>query len=267
MFIKSLIRLTSVFVLVLSMGISPLFVSTAKAQSLAALLAGNNINGQRTAFTGPYGAPISVDYYLPENATCPMPAVVVFHGSDGGRKYADAYHKVGKALAVQGYAAFLVNYFEGAPHMPLPDLYVNTFPHPETFEAWKRSAQAGLTFVSNFPGIDRSRIGVMGFSLGGFIGSSIATEDSRINSLVILSGGLPPHEFGKIHRNMAKTLVIHGNQDPDVPVAVAYSLNNALKAKGVRHQIFILDCEGHLPYRKHQSFVTERVSEFLERNL
>lgn len=267
MFVKSLIRLTSVFVLALSLGVSPSFVSTANAQSLAMLLAGNNINGERTAFTGPYGAPISVDYYLPAKATCPMPAVIVLHGSDGGRKYADAYHKVGKALAMQGYAAFLVNYFEGAPQYPLPDLYVNTFPAPETFQAWKNSAQAGLTFVSNFPGIDRSRIGVLGFSLGGFIGSSIATEDSRINSLIILSGGLPPHDFAKVHRNMAKTLVVHGNQDPDVPVGIAYALNNALKTKGVRHKTLILDCEGHLPYKKHQNFVRDEVAEFLEKNL
>lgn len=49
----------------------------------------------------------------------------------------------------------------------------------------RRDLTAALDFIARQPGVDKNRIGVIGFSMGAWIVSSVAAADKRISALVI----------------------------------------------------------------------------------
>ena len=44
------------------------------------------------------------------------------------------------------------------------------------FPAWLAAARDAITFVTRQPSVDAQRIGVLGFSLGGFLATALAAE-------------------------------------------------------------------------------------------
>lgn len=237
----------------------------APAAGLGDLIAGMSVQQGCTSFVAPTGAQVPVQYYLP-GSNCAAPAVIVLHGSDGGTRYQDDYEEICRGLAAKGYAAFLVYYYEGAPGAPRPNVGDRTLPDPRAFVPWVATVEQSISFVQRFPGVDPNRIGIMGLSLGGFVGSSAAVNDPRVRSLVVLSGGMP-EQWAKQMKAMPPTLLVHGDRDADVPVWEAYKLHDRMARKGIWHDLEILPCEGHLPYRAYKEQVAEKVLCFLDSTL
>lgn len=237
----------------------------ASASSLAGLFASLSVNEGCAAFPGPYGNPVPVQYYVPKNA-CNAPAILIVHGSDGLSRYAEHYREVGLGLAAKGYAAFVVHYYEGAPGAQRPTPADRELPDPGAFYPWADTVRGGINFVEEFPGVDGRRIGLLGMSLGGFLSSSVSTTDDRVKALAVLSGGIP-EEFAKDAANLPPTLIVHGDQDPDVPVSKAMDFHHLLRSKGVAHRLHILPCEGHLPYRVYKKNVADTVLCFFDTHL
>ena len=109
---------------------------------------------------------ISGQLRLPANSGEDMPAVVILHGSAGvdsrGTLYARALNDKGIAtLEIDMWGARGIA--GGGDRPPLP-----TFTLPDAFRA--------LEYLSNAPGIDAKRIGVIGFSWGGVMSLLSANE-------------------------------------------------------------------------------------------
>lgn len=238
---------------------------TAGAGGLADLLTGTCVTDGCSRFIGPAGFPVSVKHYLPK-ANCPSPAVIILHGSDGDTRYAQDYEKIGRGLATQGYAAFIVHYYEGEPRAPRPGPNDRALPDPRAFVPWTNTVEQAVSYVQSFPGVDPARVGILGMSLGGFVGASVASNDPRVQSLVILSGGMPDM-YANDMRVMPPTLIVHGDRDPDVPVWEAYELHGRMTRLGLWHEFVILPCEGHLPYRTFKETVAKDVLEFFDKTL
>jgi len=102
--------------------------------------------------------------YLPENKQTPSPAVVVVHGTTGIDERGTFYRK---AILDQGIAFFEVDFktgiFTGALNRPKNTSFV-----PMAFAALKE--------LRKLPAIDPTRIGIMGFSLGGGVTVRTAFE-------------------------------------------------------------------------------------------
>lgn len=232
---------------------------------LSNLFAGLNVNEGMTQFTGPMGTPVPVHYFTPKS-NCPGPAVVLLHGSDGACRYHDQYLEIGRALAASGYSTFLVYYYEGAPGAPRPGPNDRGLPDPNAFDPWVHTVDRAVSFVQCFPGVDPARVGIMGLSLGGYVGSSVAVNDPRVRSLVVLSGGIPV-PYADTMRTMPPTLIVHGDQDPDVHVSEAFHLSDRLSGAQVPHLVKILPCEGHLPYDIYKEDVAKSVLSFFDETL
>lgn len=239
--------------------------SNANAAGIADFLAGLCVTEGCTQMPGPYGTPVPVKYFLPK-ANCKSPAVILLHGSDGGTKYDREYAEVGKGLAAQGYAAFIPYYYEGAPGAIRPGPNDRALPDPSAFIPWVATVEGTVSFVQTFSCVDPSRIGLLGMSLGGFVGTSVAANDPRIRSVVTLSGGMPDHVAASL-RHMPPTLIVHGEQDQDVPVWEAYKLHDRMARRGLLHDLEILQCEGHLPYQMYSKQVTQKVLNFFDKTL
>lgn len=251
--------------LALGIALSTVSASPLQGGALTDLFISARVTQGCTYFTSPYGAPVPVHYYVPKT-NCASPAVVVLHGMDGITRYQTDYDAIGKGLAAKGYAAFFVQYFEGSPQFPHPQPTDTSLSNPAAFGAWKATVEQSISFVQSLPCVDSSRVGVLGMSLGGYVGTSAVANDARVKSLVVLSGGMPDQMESKM-KWMPPTLIIHGDQDRDVPVTEAYKLNDRLNRKGIANTLRILPCEGHLPYRVYKENVAEQVLCFFDSTL
>jgi carboxymethylenebutenolidase len=248
----------------LGLGLSLSSPVATPAAGLGDLLAGLNVTSGCTQFMGPFGYPVTVNYFLP-GGNCAAPAVIVLHGIDGGTRYGREYHEIGRGLAAKGYAAFCVQYFEGQPNAVRPGPYDRGLPDPAAFVPWVQTVKSSVSFVQQFPGVDPNRVGIIGTSLGGFVGSSAAADDPRVRSLVVLSGGMPDPIAQNV-RWLPRTLIVHGAQDQDVPVWEAYKFRDLMARRGLPHNLVVLPCEGHLPFRDKEG-VAEKVLCFFDSTL
>jgi len=105
--------------------------------------------------------------YLPENSSGRCPAVVMIHGTMGIDSRGILYRV---PLLNAGIAVFEVNFKDG--------IYRSPIDRPK-IEAFLPLAFAALKELRKVPAIDPSRIGIMGFSLGGAITFSTALDDNR----------------------------------------------------------------------------------------
>lgn len=236
----------------------------APAQGLGDMLAAMRVQAGCSSFVSPYGHQVPVRYFLPD-AGCAGPAVILLHGIDGGARYDAEYEEIGRGLAAKGYAAFIVYYYHGNGGAGRPHPSSRALPRPESFLPWVDTVKASVEYVKGFGCVDPNRIGIMGMSLGGFVGSSAAVNNPSVKSLVVLSGGLPDAYADNI-RTMPRTLLIHGAQDRDVPVTLAFRMHQILTERGLRPSLDVLPCEGHLPFADKQG-VASRVLQYLDRSL
>jgi carboxymethylenebutenolidase len=208
------------------------------------------------------GCEVRVEKYEP---ACPgvYPAVLVLYGSDGMGKFKAQYRMVGSELAKNGYVALIVHYFDlgGEPEDPENPKFTEA-----QFHAWERAVKAGITHAQRMPNVNPNRIGVVGFSLGSFVGLSVAAQDTRVKAVVDSFGGLP-EPYARNLKHMPPTLIVHGEQDEYVSVTEARKLAALLKSKGVPHEVHIFPCEGHTLGREAAKEAADLGLSFLNRHL
>ena len=99
-------------------------------------------------------------------------------------------------------------------------------------------------FVAKQPQVDPDRIGLLGFSLGAYLALSAASIDSRVRAVAEFFGGLPK-EMKLFMKRFCPVLILHGDQDPTVPVSEAYHLQELLEKKKIPYEMQIYPGVGH----------------------
>lgn len=182
------------------------------------------------------GKTIGVDRYLPD-CDGRRPAVVALHGSGGGHA---AMSEPAAMLAAQGFAVFVVHYFDRTDTTDAHDKSVIM----RHFLAWGKTVWDALSYVAEQPEVDAERIGLLGFSLGGYLALSVASVDSRVKAVVEFFGGLP-REMKFFMRRLCPVLILHGKEDATVPVAEAYELEKELQRREIPYEMKIYEEAGH----------------------
>jgi carboxymethylenebutenolidase len=195
--------------------------------------------GERTESLATGGVEIAVECFEPEG-TGPYPALVALHGSNGMTNGAPLVRAFALPVVGAGFAVYLPHYFERTG---------TRRSDPETsrrnFLPWMQAVADTVGFASIQPKVDAARIGIIGMSLGAFLGLAVASEDARVKAVVDFFGGLPEPFAGRFE-TMAPTLILHGAADRIVPVSEAHKLEAALAARGVPHETKIYEGEGHI---------------------
>ncbi len=135
------------------------------------------------------------------------------------------------------------------------------------FPAWLAAVRDAVSYVTEQPGIDAQRVGLLGFSLGGYLAMALAVEDPRIRAVVELSGGLPPGWEDRVTKDMAPVLLLHGANDPVVPVSEGYKAERLLKERGVACELQVFPGERHWIGGAAHDKLLLYCSEFLAKNL
>lgn len=117
------------------------------------------------------------ELFLPRGADTAVPGIVLCTGIQGIKEL--GMPLLAQALADAGYAALLFDYrgfgaSEGKPGRLLPQERI-------------RDARAALTFLETHPMIDRTRLAVLGLSLGGAHALSVAATDERARASIAIA--------------------------------------------------------------------------------
>ncbi len=135
-----------------------------KNVDLTDIINGAFVNGEREEIYGRLS--------LPKKITGKIPAVIIMHASGGVYSWREL--KIAKLLKKSGIAAFVPYSFKARG-------FTNTKSTMETgttFGTRIADALSALNFLSTHPDIDKNRIGIMGYSSGGF--ASLLTHDKKV---------------------------------------------------------------------------------------
>ena len=203
------------------------------------------------------GKSIRIDHY-PANQGGNSPAVILIHGSGGPLHGMDPF---ASQAAQFGVHVFVLHYFERTGHY-----WVSPSQIESNFLAWLETLKDAISFVAGQPGVDVSRIGLLGFSLGAYLSLALATQDSRIAAVAELFGGLP-EQFAKDAGNLPPVLILHGAQDTTVPVERAHELERILRRHKIPYQVKIYPDQGHVFRGLAQLDAMRRVAQFFRNYL
>jgi carboxymethylenebutenolidase len=218
------------------------------AAALGAASAGSAPIAVRTGQFESGGKPVEDFDCVPDSAGA-HPAVIVLHGAVPRGAEDAPLAAMCRALAAAGYYAMFVEYYSQAgPANPGdPSASGRRFaPWANgNFAIWMREVASAVSTLENDPAVDRSRIALIGFSLGAFLAVATgATEGGRLAAVVEYYGGMPP---GCARRagNMPPTLIMHGADDRAVPVRYAHTLDAILTHYRRPHEMKIYPGVGH----------------------
>ncbi len=162
------------------------------------------------------------------------PAVLLLHGSRGFEFRLRAYERYADALAAKGIDTYLLRYFTAAD-APVFDPRTSTREKRETYETvrfdgWAKRVSSVVATVLTRPD-SSGRIGLLGFSLGGYVAAATAARDERIAALAVLYGGMPDAMVPQV-RKLPPLIELHGEADRNVPPAKGKELVKLGKAVG-----------------------------------
>jgi carboxymethylenebutenolidase len=204
---------------------------------------------------------IAVEQREPET-TGAHPGMLVLHGSMGAGSY--WMGRFAPTLTRLGIAVYAPRYLQKTGSLLATSKRILDGKH---FPAWLAAVRDAVSYVAERPGIDAQRIGILGFSLGGYLAMALAAEERRIRAVIELSGGLPPGWEDQVSTGMAPVLLLHGTNDAVVPVAEAYRAERVLKERGVVCELEVFPGERHWITGAAQDRLLKRCAEFLEKNL
>jgi carboxymethylenebutenolidase len=160
------------------------------------------------------------------------PSVLILHGSNGFELKPSAYERYAHALAAKGIDAHWVRYLSEAD----VSSFKTTRERREAYEArrfdsWARKVSSVVTTILARPDCP-SRIGLLGFSLGGYVAADTAARDERITALAVMYGGMPDAMVSEV-KHLPPLIELHGEADRNVPPAKGEELVKLAKAIGV----------------------------------
>lgn len=256
---------------------------------------------QRLGYQAADGIPLDGLLILPAGRTRdngPFPLVTLVHGGPYFR-HADEFTlnpvDCGQWLATAGYAVFLPNPRGGSGH-------------GHAFAAMVAGAVGGDEWTDILSGIDLlvaegvadpERLGISGWSHGGFVAAWATARTDRFKAAIMGAGisdwGMQagtgdwgildaalggstgwespgPHVHDRhspisyASRIRTPVLILHGEEDTNVPLGQAIHFHRALRHFGVEHEFVVYPREGHgLDERAHQLDALRRIRAWFDR--
>jgi carboxymethylenebutenolidase len=190
--------------------------------------------------------PVALTRYASDQ-TGKRPSVFLLHGSHGFDHKPRAYERYANALAAKGIDAYFLPYFTAAD-APAFDHRKTAKEKREAWEAarfdnWAKRVSSAVTAVLSRPD-GSGRIGLLGFSLGGYVAADAAARDERIAALAVLYGGMPDAMVTEIKR-LPPLIELHGDADRNIPPAKGEELVKLAKAVGAEAEFIAYPGKPH----------------------
>ena len=177
------------------------------------------------------GQPVPLEVFLPA-ASGKHPAVLILHGSSGPLPpYRADIVSFAEALVAAGIAATMPHYLESTQTDPgkvdVTKLILEKRP------TWRQACSDALTLMANDARFDATRLGILGFSLGGNLALSLAMDPPAGTNLKCVVDFFGPTQLLENHwSKMPPVLICHGAKDPLVNLSVSLDLVVELEKAG-----------------------------------
>ncbi len=169
--------------------------------------------------------------------TIPMPGVLIAH-MWGGRE-AFVCDKA-RALAELGYAAFALDLYGDARTGSGPEENARLMqPFLDDRVLLQRRMSLSLAALRQQPMVDPDKTAAIGYCFGGLCVLDLARTGADVAGVVSFHGLLKPPGNTQGNRIQAKVLVLHGHDDPMVPVEDVVALEQELTEAGADWQIHV----------------------------
>lgn len=166
-------------------------------------------------------------------------SVLLLNGTRGFELRLRAYERYANALSAEGIDAYLLRYLTAAD---TELFHSKTITKPrreayetERFEGWAKRVSAVITAILARPD-SSGHIGLLGFSLGGYVAAATAVRDTRVDALAVLYGGMPDAMVPQV-KHLPPLIELHGDADRNVLFANGEALVKLGKTVGAEAEL------------------------------
>ena len=212
--------------------------------------------------------PLVVKVFLAEGQG-PHPAIIVLHGSQGLEKYRAFYERQATQLALAGFDAYVLNYYNEQDVACSKTVETRRANFSRKIGDWSQMVSDVVTEVLA-QGPKARPVGIVGFSQGGFLGTSVASRDTRVAALVVYYGGIPAQrKAGSKHpiTHMPPLLELHGDADTVVPIEKGKDLVEMTRSLGQSAEMVVYPGAGHGFNRSAATDAEQRTLAFFQKRL
>lgn len=175
---------------------------------------------------------VNTEVFYPSQAG-PWPIVLLLHGSHPQRT--ETYYDVmAQDLAMHGYLCVFPHYYERGRKKGRGNR-----------SDWMRTVGDAIDYAETIPNTDKTRVALIGYSLGSFLGLGYAPTDTRVTCLVAFYGGLSGCYLPSASEHMPPTLLIHGMKDRTVPARRSLEAFKSLRETRKPVSVVIYPNVGH----------------------
>jgi len=217
------------------------------------------------------GGPVTLNRYGAEGAG-KRSAVLLLHGSRGFDFRPQAYERHANALTADGIDAYFVRYYTVADARAIETMHERERREAyetERFDAWAARVSSVLTAVLARADSSGS-VGLLGFSLGGYVAAVTAARDARVSALAVLYGGMPEKMAAEV-KHLPPMIELHGEADRNVPLARGEELVRLGKRVGASAELVTYPGKAHgFDFADHDPVTADavgRVSRFFQGRL
>jgi carboxymethylenebutenolidase len=175
---------------------------------------------------------------LPEG-TGKHPAIIVIHEwwglNDWVKEQAQKY-------AGQGYVALAVDLYRGKVGTTADEAHILMRGLPD--DRGLRDLEAAFAYLASRPDVDASKIGAIGWCMGGGWSIKLAEDQPKLAAFVVNYGSLPT-DSAIVAKIKAPMLGNFGADDGGIPPASVHAFESAMEAAGKNVNIKIYDGAGH----------------------
>ena len=199
----------------------------------------------------------------------PHPAIIVLHGSQGLEKFRGFYQRNATQLAQAGFDTYVVDYYNEQDVACSKTVETRRANFSRRIGGWSQMVSDVVTEVLA-QGHKARPVGIVGFSQGGYLGTSVASRDTRIAALVVYYGGIPAQRTaGSKHpiTHMPPLLELHGDADTVVPIEKGKELVELTRSLGQTAEMVVYPGAGHGFNRSAATDAEQRTLEFFRAQL
>ena len=167
------------------------------------------------------------------------PAVIVIHEWWGLN---DWVKEQAQKFASQGYVALAVDLYRGKTAANADEAHILMRGLPD--DRGLRDLQSAFAYLASRPDVDASKIGAIGWCMGGGWSIKLAVDQPKLAAVVVNYGALPtdPASIAKIN---APVLGNFGADDQGIPPSAVKAFESALKSDGKTADLKIYEGAGH----------------------
>jgi carboxymethylenebutenolidase len=174
-------------------------------------------------------------------------SVLLLHGLHGFERRLQPYERYCSALNAKGIDAYLVRYLTAADaeffNSRTTDRRRREAHEARRFDDWAKRVSTVVTAILERPDSSH-RIGLLGFSLGGFVAADTAARDQRIGALAVLYGGMPAAMAPGVE-HLPPLIELHGEADRNVAFTEGEQLVKLGKKVGAEAELVPYPGKGH----------------------